>query len=185
MNKRIVVPGEEIGTSEEYLPGKCTYELDGKIFSKAIGFFVPNIKERIADVESFNSPTVISDSDIVVGFVSDIKSSAAIINIVKVLGKKRGISGDKLGYLHISKICSSYVEKITDHYRLMDIVLAKVIGTKPTLQLETIAPELGVIKAICPKCKKNLEIENNELFCKKCERKEMRKIAKDYGKGIL
>jgi exosome complex component CSL4 len=44
---------------------------------------------------------------------------------------------------------------------------------------------LGVIKAICTKCRSALVRKESKLECPKCGRVETRKISEDYGKGII
>ncbi|MDI6916561.1 MAG: exosome complex RNA-binding protein Csl4 [Thermoplasmatales archaeon] len=181
MKKRLVLPGEMIGTSEEFLPGEGTFEENGKIFSKNVGTLEINEKERTVNVKTVNPPVVLKTGDIVVGTIRDVKSMMAIVDIEKAVGKNRRITGESTGAIHISKIASGYVKDVGSECRMNDIIRAKVIQTEPSLQLSMVGPEFGVLRAVCEKCRMPLEKDGNKLFCKHCERTETRKIANDYG----
>src|SRR3989442_6806813 len=61
-----------------------------------------------------------------------------------------------------------------------DIIRAKVIQVKPSGQLRTAEPNLGVVKALCSVCRGPLEVRGRELYCPRDERTERRKLAADY-----
>src|SRR6266699_1982625 len=84
------------------------------------------------------------------------------------------------GTIHISNVSEEYTEDIHDMYRLGDIIRAKVIQVKPSLQLTTAEPSLGVVKALCSVCRGPLEMRGRELYCPRDERSERRKLAADY-----
>src|SRR2546428_6696446 len=65
-------------------------------------------------------------------------------------------------------------------YRLGDIIRAKVIQVKPSVQLTTGERELGVGKAGCSVCRGPLEVRGREVYCPRDERTERRKLAADY-----
>ena len=46
-----VVPGDLVGTSEEYLPGNGTYEENGNIYANITGKIAINKKERSVYIE--------------------------------------------------------------------------------------------------------------------------------------
>src|SRR2546428_42056 len=84
------------------------------------------------------------------------------------------------GTIHISNVSEEYTEDIHDMYRLGDIIRAKVIQVKPSVQLTTAEPNLGVVKALCSVCRGPLEVRGRELYCPRDERTERRKLAADY-----
>ncbi|MCK4333104.1 MAG: hypothetical protein KAV40_05940, partial [Thermoplasmatales archaeon] len=51
MNDKIVMPGEQLSTSEELLPGEGTFEEDGIIRAARVGKYVVNEKYRRAEVK--------------------------------------------------------------------------------------------------------------------------------------
>src|SRR5207247_1335880 len=84
--------------------------------------------------------------------------------IAAVRGSKLEITGETEGAIHVSKISSEYIEDIHDAFHLGDIVRAKVIQAKPSLQLTTAEPNLGVVKAMCSRCRGPLELQGRDLW---------------------
>lgn len=183
MKKKLVLPGEMIGTSEEFIPGEGVFEENGKIFSKNVGIVEIDKKDKRIMVKPKNPPAMLKNGDVVIGTVSDVKSAMVVVSIEKITGKNRAITGEKTGAIHISKVSSGYVKDIGSEYKRNDIIRAKVIQVIPSVQLSTAEPDLGVIWAVCPKCKNVLEKDGNMLVCRRCERTEHRKIARDYREG--
>ena len=62
-----------------------------------------------------------------------------------------------------------------------DIIRAKVTQPRPSVQLTTAGPHLGVIKALCRRCRAPLVRKDKGLWCNNCERAEVRKLSDDYG----
>src|SRR3989442_1225461 len=100
--------------------------------------------------------------------------------ITGIQGRSRQISGESEGTIHISNVSEEYTEDIHDMYRLGDIIRAKVIQVKPSVQLTTAERDLGVVKARCSVCRGPLEVRGRELYCPRDERTERRKLAADY-----
>jgi hypothetical protein len=105
--------------------------------------------------------------------------------VAAVHGSNREITGETEGAIHVSKISDEYIEDIRDAFHLGDIVRAKVIQAKPSLQLTTSEPNLGVVKARCSRCRGVLELKDRDLWCPRDEQAERRKIASDYGNLLL
>ena len=95
--------------------------------------------------------------------------------------KDRDITGDTSATIHISKLSSDYVQDVGREFRPGDLIRAKVIQTKPSVQLSTQEPHFGVVKASCRKCRAPLSVHGKALKCEPCERVENRKVADDYG----
>lgn len=182
----IVIPGDMVGTSEEYLPGKGTYEDNGNIYANTTGRIAIDKKERAVYIEPVTSvPPTPKEGDIVVGRVTDIKGSVALVELSRIKGSLgREIAGNTSAAIHISNVKDSYVQDLSQEFGYQDIVKAKVIDTK-NMRLSTVDKTLGVITSNCPRCRTPLKFENGKLKCPQCERKESRKISSDYGKGII
>ena len=75
-------------------------------------------------------------------------------------------------------------KELQQEFGYLDVVKAKVIDAK-ALRLSTEEKDLGVIKAMCMRCKGDLKRKGNVLVCERCKREETRKIADDYGKGMV
>jgi len=178
---KLVFPGDQVSTSEELLPGDGTYEEDGVIRSVVIGRYYVDGKKREACVKPLASvPVLIKKGDLVLAEVNSVRSSMIIANVIHVVGKKRAVSGDTNGTLHVSEISNGYVEDPSSEYATGDILRAKVTQVKPSIQLATKDINLGAIKSHCTVCRGPLVKKDNMLECENCGRKEKRKTAVDY-----
>lgn len=179
---KIVLPGEQVSTSEELSPGDGTYEEEGIIRASRVGIYEPNNKFRKAIVRPLTSiPVEIKKGDIVLAQVGSVRSNMVIADVIHVVGKERAISGDTNGTLRVSEIAQGYVRDPSTEYAPGDIIRAKVTQVKPSIQLATKDRDLGVIKARCSKCRGSLIRKGNVLECENCGNKEKRRIAADYG----
>ncbi|UCE39669.1 MAG: exosome complex RNA-binding protein Csl4 [Thermoplasmata archaeon] len=176
------MPGEEIATTEEFLAGEGTYEQKGSIFSSYLGRLNLDAEEMVAKVEPINPLVRLNVGDMVLARVGDVKSSMVIADVVRVEGNTRAVSGETLGSIHISKISEGYTADVWKEFRIGDIIRAKVVQVKPSLQLSTDRPNLGVLLALCTRCRMPLEKKDKTLFCENCQRSELRNIAPDYGR---
>ena len=95
---------------------------------------------------------------------------------------QRVISSSTVATIHVSKISPDYTDNVADEFRKGDLVRGRVISVKPSLQITTKDPHLGVIRAQCGICKTELVPKGKKnLFCPKCKRSQPRKLADDYG----
>ena len=179
---KIVLPGEQVSTSEELLPGDGTFEEEGIIRASRVGLYVIDNKNRKAIVKPVTSiPVELRRGDIVLASVQSVRSNMVIADVFHVTGKKRQISGDTNGTLRVSEISNSYVKDPSTEYSTGDIIRAKVTQVKPSIQLETKDRDLGVIKAMCSKCRHSLIRKGNVVECQNCKNIEKRKLASDFG----
>ena len=175
-----MLPGDEVAIAEEYMSGEGTYESDGKIFASAVGELDLDPREKTAKVVLDNPPVVLMEGDTVLAEVTDTKPAMAICSVMAQEGRERSVSSETLSSVHVSKIASSYVEDAGDLLRAGDLIRAQVIQAEPSVQLSTSGPHFGVIRALCTVCRSPLERRGRDLWCKRCERKETRKLADDY-----
>jgi len=183
----IVVPGDFLGTFEEFIPGKGVYDEDGNIFSLLTGVVSISDKRVIDVLPKVETPPVLKEGDVVIGKIEDIKDNLAIVSIACLKEKaNREIATAKHAVIHISNVKSGYVNELQNELGYFDVVRAKVIDAK-SLRLSTEEKSLGVIKAICKRCKGALKWKGNGnvLVCGLCQQKEVRKLSEDYGKGIV
>ncbi len=180
MEAKMVLPGDQIAVAEEFEPGEGTYERNGLVFASTPGVLQLDEQNRVARVRPFNPPAALQVGDIVYGVVDDIRGMMATAAVNAIHGRDRQISGENEGTIHISNVSEEYTEDIRDMYHLGDIIRAKVIQVKPSVQLTTAEPDLGVVKAFCGQCRGPLEIRGRDLYCPRCERSERRKLARDY-----
>jgi exosome complex component CSL4 len=186
VENNFVIPGDMVGTSEEFLPGRGTYEENGNIYANTTGRVAFDKKERAVYIEPVtNVPPTPREGDIVIGRVTDIKGSVALVELSRIKGAlDREIAGNTAAAIHISNVKDSYVQDLTQEFGYQDIVKAKVIDTK-NMRLSTVDKSLGVITSQCSRCRTPLKFENGKLKCPQCERRESRKLSSDYGKGII
>ncbi len=179
---KIVLPGEQVSTSEELMPGDGTFEEDGIIKASRYGKYLVDSKNRKAIVKPLtNIPVEIKRGDTVLSHVQSVRSNMIIAEVIHVKGKKRPITGDTNGTLRVAEISKSYVKDPATEYAPGDIIRAKVTQVKPSVQLSTKGKEFGVIKAVCTKCRHTMEKKGNILECQNCKNKAKRKTAFDYG----
>jgi len=186
-NGEFVIPGDELGTCEEFIPGEGTYEEEGKIYSSVTGIVNIDLKERkITVVPKTSTPPLLRKGSIIIGKVLDVKPQIALVDIVKLKGVERSIAIGAIGSIHISQTRSSFVDDLTREFKVDDIVCAKVINpTTLPVFLSTKDQNLGVIRAFCEICNVPLIRMNNKLKCPECGRIETRKISSEYGKGLI
>lgn len=180
--KKIVLPGDQVSTSEELLPGEGTFEDDGIIRSSIVGTYFVDEQSKKAQVKPLTStPVLIKKGDVVLAVIGSVRSNMIIANVIHVTGKKRAISGDTNGTLRVSEISNSYVKDPSHEFAPGDIIRARVTQVKPSIQLSTKDRDLGTIKALCTKCRHTLVKKDKGLECENCGNNERRTTAMDYG----
>ncbi|GFO97356.1 RNA-binding protein [groundwater metagenome] len=184
--EKIVLPGELIGTSEEFVPKKGTFEDRGNIYAASTGYVRINAKERSIAVEPVtNTPPQLAVGDIVIGHVTDMKESVVLVEIAGIKGRgERAIVNAQDAAIHVSNVKDAYVKDLSYEFAPFDIVKAKVLDLR-NMRLSTVNKELGVMKAYCGNCRTMLKRENDKLKCPNCKRTETRKMSSDYGTGII
>ena len=180
-----VLPGELVGTTEEFKPGAGTTISAGDIYSTATGNVIIDRKARIVSVKPNTlTPNILKVGDILYGKITDVRESGAMVEIAGIEGKEdREIVNSRLGDIHVSNVRDSYVKRLADEFRPSDIIRARVIDTE-RMRLTTAEDSLGVVKAYCSNCRGELVLEGKKLKCPVCNMTETRKISTEYGKGI-
>ena len=181
-----VMPGDFIGTTEEFVAGEGTYVNVSDIFSLNTGYVNINRKSRkISVVPKTDIPPEIKEGDIVVAEIVNMRDSVALVNIGAIKGKgEREFQTNGPAAIHVSNVKDSYVKNLSYEYSATDIVKAKLINTQ-NMRLSTAEKSLGVMKAYCSKCRTALEVDGKKLKCPACGRTETRKVSSDYGTGII
>ncbi len=182
MKQKLVLPGDQLSTSEELLPGDGTFEENGIIRAARIGTYIVDEKHRTAEVKPASStPVLLKRGDIVIAKITMAKTTMIIAEVVHVTGKNRSISSDTDATIHVKEIAQGFIKDASMEYKPEDYIRAKVIQVKPSVQLETKERNFGAIKALCSKCRHPLIKKSNGLECENCGNKEHRRIADDYG----
>lgn len=178
------MPGDKIGIIEQYLVGKGTYEDNGDIKSSVLGNVQIDSKMKSISVNAkSNQPTLLKVGDFVYGQITDIKTQRATVDIDCLTDNSRPLALPYIGAIHISQAKSEYLDKLTDAFRIGDIIKAKVVKiTGDNVDLTTVDEECGVLKAMCTRCRDymNTTQKENEVQCRTCNKKEKREISIDY-----
>lgn len=183
----IVLPGDQISVLEEFIPGKHTYEKDGKIYASTIGNVVRDLEKKEISVKNLSKELkVLEKGDIVYARVDFLKKQMANITIFKIEGDKGDLSSTLSGVLHISQIKDSYVPDFNGLISDGDIIRAVVLNaSNAPYQVGVVNSNLGVVKSFCRKCRKGLTLKANKLECPICGYYQFRKISTEYGKGTI
>jgi exosome complex component CSL4 len=179
----LVVPGELLGTAEEFVPGHGTYEDRGKIYAALLGHRKVDPSDRAVRVDAIHPIPVVHDDDLIYGRVDEVKSAMAIVTIVAAATSQRTVPGQPEGTIHISKAKDGYTEALSDEFAPGDLVVARVLQSHPSIKLTTAASDLGVVTARCQSCHALLgRGDKDELRCPRCGNREHRKVATAYGR---
>jgi exosome complex component CSL4 len=185
MEGSFVLPGDVVGSTEEFVPGDCTYAKGGVIFASAAGLVKVDPKTRAACViPKTNAPVKLCQGDIVVGEVIDLKDSLVIVSLAFKKGHEDRPLSDEEATIHISNVRNSYVKDLRHLFSLRDILKAKIIDERQ-MRLSTGDEDLGVIKAYCNRCLTGLVRKDGKLVCPSCANTETRKISSAYGLGVV
>ncbi|MEM2911149.1 MAG: exosome complex RNA-binding protein Csl4 [Candidatus Bathyarchaeia archaeon] len=182
---RFVLPGEQLGVIEEFIPDAGTYVKDGVIYSRVAGrALVDFLNKRVSVFPIVHGARVPKVGSIVVGQALSVQPQTATVRIFKI-GKKI-LSGFFTGFLHVSDVHLRFVDSMFDVCKPGDVLRAKVISEKNRVyHLSTKDKSLGVVYAFCSSCGYMLEQRGRSLQCLRCGKIEKRKTAIDYGKGII
>lgn len=183
-NGDFVMPGEKLGIIEQYLPGKGTYENEGDIEATVLGTININSKMKTISVEpKAGHPATLEVNDKVYGQITDVKPQRVNVKIDRLENTQRELSLPYMGSIHISKAKEGYLDKISDAFRIGDIIKAEVIKiTGDNVELTTVKEDCGVLKAMCTRCREYMSTtpKRNELQCKRCNKKERREVSSEY-----
>ena len=183
MEDSFVLPGDTVGSLEEFVPGDYTYAREGMIFATTAGLVKVDPKTRSASViPKTNAPVKLNHGDIVVGEVIDLKDSLVIVSLAFKKGYEDRPISDEEATIHISNVKNSYVKDLRSLFSMRDILKAKIVDERQ-MRLSTGDEDLGVIKAYCNRCLTGLMRKEGKLICPNCGNNETRKMSSAYGLG--
>lgn len=182
---RFVLPGERLGVIEEFIPDAGTYVKEGVIHSKIVGrALLDLLNKRVSVYPLIHGARIPKVGSVVLGQVSNVQTENAGVRIFKI--GNNSLSGFFSGILHVSDVQQTYVKSMFDICKPGDIIRAKVISERNRVyHLSTKEKKLGVVYAFCSQCGYMLELKRHIMRCARCGKIEERKIALDYGKGML
>ncbi|MBI3841408.1 MAG: exosome complex RNA-binding protein Csl4 [Thaumarchaeota archaeon] len=177
-----VLPGDKLAVSEEFLPGKHTYEESGLIRSLAVGSVQKDGDKMEISVEPAMVRESIKVDDWVTGQVENAQANSANVKLYYVNGKPtykdfsgmlnlRGLSGGGRGARRTTPVKSG------------DIVRCRVFSLlNGIIHLTIEEPDMGVVAALCSNCGTPLLKGNStRVKCDECGNVEERKLAADFG----
>ena len=178
-----VMPGDFLSVSEQFLPGDGAYEDDGSVKSATAGnVSIDKKAKEISVISKSNGPNLLKVGDIVYGEIKDLRGQRALVTVHAKKGETRELALPYLAAIHISQITPGYIDKITDAFRIGDLIEARVVKImKDNIDLNTEDRDCGVVKAMCTKCRAEMNpVNQDEVYCPVCDRKEKRKVSSNY-----
>ena len=184
MKKDIAMPGTYLGAEEEYLPGENAYvDSEGNVFSDSVGVPSFDQKQHTVSVLKDKQVKILEEGTIILGTVSLVKDNVVLVDMkhAEKDSKKMNIHMS-MGVIAVFNAASGYVKTLTTLFKIGDIVKVRVaLVNRHTIELETrSAPELGVIKGFCTRCRKPLKLFDQFLKCGSCSNEEQRKLSTEY-----
>lgn len=123
----VVLPGDEIINSMDYLPGRNCYREGNSIYSKRIGLL--NVHGRVISVIPLSGVYIPKPGDMVIGKVEEIQSNGWIVDINSVDSAYLPLSGIR-EFVDTSKTNMSKI------YSIGDIIYSKInVANASSLQL--------------------------------------------------
>jgi exosome complex component CSL4 len=185
MESSFVLPGDVVGSAEEFMPGDCTYVQEGIIYASTTGLISIDRDAKSAGViPRTSAPPKLCQGDIVVGEVIDMKESLVIVSLAFKKGYEERPLSDEEATIHISNVKNSYVKDLRHVFSLRDIIRAKIVDERQ-YRLSTADEDLGVLKAYCNRCMTGLKRKDGRLVCPSCANVETRKLSSYYGLGVV
>ncbi len=178
---KLVVPGDLLGTAEEYVPGRGTYEYNGQVYAALLGHPRIDSQTRLATVEALHAIPHLAEGEAVYARVDEIKAAMLVVTVLRSAATDRIVPGFPEGTIHISKAKESYVEELGREFAVGDLVKAEVLQGYPVVKLSTQGPPFGVVAARCSDCHSPMTSREGGLLCPRCGRKEHRKVSEDFG----
>jgi len=182
----MLYPGDYISSVEEYLPGFGVYATKDDLRSSNLGELQIDKERHLAKLQfQTRVPKMQGVGTITLGLVTKVAESFALLNLVPFYSKSFVfVPRSKLALLDVSKIKMGYVKNVSECVRVGDIVRIKIIEvTNDNVKVTTDEKNLGVVKAFCINCRKELKGKGQILICDNCKTKQFRKTAFDYGSG--
>jgi exosome complex component CSL4 len=173
------IPGDFLAVGEAYNPGYNTYEENGKVYSKILGFRDLNKDFRRANIKG-RAKRILAVGDIVYAIVTGVRKNLVQFEILQAQEENIAIN-DAFATLLVSDVSFDYVDSLEELFKIGDIVKAKLkTKTNYALNLTTKERDLGVVRAFCVRCRHSLERFGNLLKCPNCQNRERRKLSNEY-----
>ncbi len=182
---RTVLPGDKLAVSEEFLPGKHTYEDSGLIRSLVAGAVNKDPKNMEISVKPAARAQTVRVGDWVTGQVEVAQTNSAGLKIYYVNGER--MDKDFSGSLSLRGMGGPRGAPRMTPVKLGDIVRCRVFSlVNGMIHLSIDERELGVVHALCGNCGRPLlQGGANRAKCEECGNVEDRKLADDFGNAPI
>ncbi len=175
------LPGDSLAVSEEFLPGRSTYDDSGVVRALRAGVVEKDTRNREISVRPAVEPKLPKVDDWVTGQVETVQSSSANVKLHFLNGSPT--HKDFSGMLSLRGLSGGRGQKRTTPVKLGDIVRCRVNSlVNGMIHLTIDEPDMGVTFAICSNCGRQLLKGNStKAKCDECGNVEERKLARDFG----
>jgi exosome complex component CSL4 len=175
-----VIPGDQLGVIEEYIPDKNCYEAEGIIYANVAGNVYIDAENHRISVKSIKEVIIPTKGQLIIGQAMITRKQASTISIFHL--NEKSIPVPYTGVLHISNVSDRYVHNMFEVIRPGDWVRAGIIRDDIPIGLTLLGNAYGVILAFCTICGCELEfIRRNLLKCPECEQVQPRLTSRLYG----
>lgn len=189
LDEQLVLPGQELGVIEEFLPADNCYEDEenGTVVAAALGHL--KVEKHQASVAPKRKIFVPKRGSIALGMVAEIRKQTASIEIAhfKVGNVFKDMRTRYVATLHITNISDRYVRSMHDAVRPADWVLCKIIKYNPADGRMDVSlfgsRQLGVIYAACFQCNAEISkvVKRSLVRCSACGTTQSRTLSTDFG----
>jgi len=172
-NQKVFVPGEEITTEEEFMPGRNAFADKGIVRATAMGIAEFDDENKEVKIKG-NAIKATREGDIVAGKVILVKETSVVVDLVSA-EKGRKITR-KNAQIPIRNASTEFTNNLHDLFKIGDIVRAKIVMQSPlAIDLATNEKGLGVTKAYCSNCRSAMNYSGGKLMCLLCGNVEGRR----------
>jgi exosome complex component CSL4 len=177
----VALPGDKLAISEEFLPGKNTYDDSGRIRALITGEVKKDMASMEISVKPAAEPQMVKVDDWVTGQVEVVQANSANVKLYYLNGKPT--HKDFSGMLTLRGLTGGRGQRRTTPVKLGDIVRCRVFSLlNGIIHLTVDEPDMGVLAALCGNCGRPLlRGSATRAKCDECGNVEERKLARDFG----
>jgi exosome complex component CSL4 len=177
-SNKAVLPGDSLGTEEEFEPGNGALNRGGVVVAARIGESRPDMSNRVMTVKPAKIIAKLPErGDYVIGTVESAASSIAQVKIEAI--------NDELSTKEFSGMLSMRDERhrrSSPQIKPGDLIRAKVISTKNSIfHLSLDDPNCGVLFTVCSNCGgRVVALGRGAVKCTECGWTDDRMLSEDF-----
>lgn len=119
-DRELVIPGDEIIKSMDYLPGRNSFREGDSIYAKKLGLV--SVNRRVISVIPLSGVYIPKAGDMVMGEVIDVQNNGWVIDIKSVTDAFLPLSG-------VREFIDTSKTDLSDIYGFGDVIYAKILNT--------------------------------------------------------